>query len=150
MTLVQGAVIGGCVILSVVAIVLLQMFLRSRATDVMTLADIARVQSALEFTYAVNTEFPQTPQALVLGSAENKTERLCERGFMSRVEPCERVVLPAMPAAGKGGYTYHSFDAGQEYGIEFILERNHRSLGLMKGVVCAFSQGLAQGPCLTQ
>ncbi len=149
-TAAEALVVGGIVVVLIVGIVFLRMFLQSRSADLQTISDIARVQSALEFTYAVNTHFPIYADVVPLGSAEHKSQRLCLRGFTSSVESCERVVMHTIPNAGTGGYVYQTFDGGQSYGMTFTLARNHRSLGLMRGQICATPDGFSQGPCLTQ
>ena len=135
-------------ILIAVAIVV-GVFQKQKFDDLDTLADVARIRSALTLSYSINNHFPVAAKPVVVPSVADKTEKLCSTGFYGTQEPCEKILLAPIPTSSflNPSFTYSTDNKGLTYQFEFNLRTTHRTLGLTKGVICARESGLSLGSC---
>lgn len=127
-------------------------YLSQKNKDIATLSDIARITSALDITYAVNTNYPLYDSGVELGVQALGTQQLCLRGFTALTAQCDQVILRPLPQneAGTMPFWYISTNQGADYGIEFELLTNHTTLGLLKGLNCAIPGGIQPGACIQE
>jgi prepilin-type N-terminal cleavage/methylation domain-containing protein len=126
---------------------------RSRARDAVRVAQVSRVQSALEEYFSQNNKYPDG-QALPLG--EGAALCLGKDGFAAACTGAAflNVVSASDPAGLKGlatcgdpahaAFCYSQSSNGAGYVIDFELENAVPEAGLGKGVVCATKDGIGR------
>lgn len=98
---------------------------RQKARDAKRLADLKQVQTAMEFYFSENNQYPNAP-ASTLGSGDAKA--LCNTGFGADTTGCDpqKIYLanvPANPSPGGINYTYTATGTPpQNYEVTFQLE----------------------------
>lgn len=156
LTFIEGLVIAGIVgLMGTLAAIALDSA-RERARDAKRLADIVRLQSALELYFNDVNAYPIAVEAVVLGV--NGTSCLTKDGFSTTCLNDEHPYLspvPSTPQAGLkemvvcGGSENAYCYAGTEdvYRIEFELENDNPEASLQKGVNCATESSVSAGVC---
>lgn len=137
---------------------------RERVRDTARLAQVREIQDGLESFFTDHSTYPEWPDAtdsnpeegaLPLGQAV--THCLADEGFACTFAPEDAYldVVPTPPTTGlkeqsscrgvTNAYCYQS--TGEEYRMQFELERANPALGLVKGANCASEGKLDAGAC---
>ena len=127
---------------------------RAHARDAVRVAQVSRVQSALEEYFNENNKYPDGATlplgegaAMCLG--KDGFAAACTGGaFLNVVSPTDPKGLKGLSACGDpahSAFCYSQASTGASYVIELELENAVPEAGLQKGVVCAAPDGI--GPC---
>lgn len=138
------------VVLIVLAFILFS-FYKKENHDLQTLSDIGRIRNALDLYAISNTHFPIQTEIVELNRVFPGTQQLCNSGFASNLEKCDKIILSPIPQSDVMNiYRYQSINDNIDYRLEFILLRNQTWLGLQKGTQCAARDGIKTGRCFEQ
>ena len=159
LSLIEGLVIVGIIgLLGTLAAVALDSA-RERARDAKRLADVVRVQAALELYFNDNNSYPVVEEATALG--ETATGCLSSSGFEASCDASSETVymdpVPSTPEDGTqdlvacsnvaSAYCYMGDE--DTYRIEFELENENPEAELVAGVNCATETEVKAGNCET-
>lgn len=130
---------------------------RAHTRDVTRLAQVREIQMGLELYFQDASAYPVSGETLALGQA--LTACLSTEGFSA---PCSdngptpyMESVPTPPEAGLNELSTCSgvdnafcyIADGEDYRVQFELERTNRALGLQKGLNCATPDDLKPGAC---
>lgn len=157
LTLIEGLIIAGIVgLMGTLAAVALDSA-RERARDAKRLADVARMQAALELYFNDVNSYPVVEAAIALG--ENGASCLGSDGFAASCDKSVQTVfmdpVPRTPQAGlkelvgcDGVVNAYCFiGSADRYKIQFELENENPEAGLQKGINCATESNVKAGKC---
>lgn len=142
LTLLEGLIFGGIIVVLLFATGVMVSSARSRARDYKRLSDLSRVQSALELYFNDTNAYPKTEDnPIVLGDSGARC--LSAAGFQPSCASSGRVYLNPVPSQTDIGlkgsqlqvYAYQS--DGENYVMSFVIERAIPQAQVEKGVVCA-------------
>lgn len=142
LTLLEGLIFGGIVVVLLFATGVMVSSARSRARDFKRLSDVSRMQSALELYFNDTNAYPKTESdPIVLG--DSGVRCLNAAGFQPSCASSGRVYLNPVPSQTDIGlkgsqlqvYAYQS--DGERYVMSFVIERSIPQAQVEKGVVCA-------------
>ncbi|MEK7094694.1 MAG: hypothetical protein AAB886_01130 [Patescibacteria group bacterium] len=141
LTLFEGLVFGGILAVVVFGTGFATAAARERARDYKRLADVVRIQSALEIYFNDKNSYPISASPVALGGEGAKC--LDGTGLQAACPSSGRVYLnpiPGQTAIGLGGglpkaYMYES--DGENYVITLGIEHKIPEVGVEKGLVCA-------------
>jgi type II secretory pathway pseudopilin PulG len=130
---------------------------RSQQRDTIRMAQIRQTQSALEDFFVLFNTYPQN-DSLVLGGkeagclSENGFEAAClaqTKTFIQNIQPFVSKALKGQVVCvgEKNVACYKAMEEGRNYRIEFELENAWKLIGLVKGVNCAYPEGVRAGKC---
>lgn len=139
-TLFEGLIVGGILALVIFGTGLATSAARERARDYKRLADVVRIQSALEIYFNDKNGYPVSASPVELGVGGSRC--LDNTGFQAACPNTGRVYLdpiPSQTAIGLGGmlksYLYEG--DGENYAITLAIEHKIPEIGVEKGLVCA-------------
>ncbi len=156
-TLIEGLIIAGIIgLMGTLAAIALNSA-RERARDAKRLADITRVQAALELYFNEANSYPILDTATALG--QSGTACLSTGGFAPSCDAIKATVfmkqVPSTPASGlnnlivcgdvTNAYCYQG--GADKYKIQFELENDNPESGLKKGINCATESKVTAGAC---
>jgi len=145
---IAGIVIA--VVLIVLAFVMFY-FYKKDNHDLAVIADIGRIRNSLDLHAIATTHFPIETDIVELNRVFPGTQQLCTNGFISNLEKCDRIILSPMPQSDATDvFRYQSISNGQDYRLEFNLQRNQTWLGLIAGTQCATREGIKSQRCFEQ
>ncbi|MDD5341580.1 MAG: hypothetical protein PHC97_04065 [Patescibacteria group bacterium] len=137
------------VILVIAGDIFAVLYLNQKSRDITVLSEISQTRSALEVFLQFNNFYPKSTNVVNLDEAYYRTEKLCQSGFQSAADSCDKIILNALPNfyQAQGNVYQYRTTADNSYQIQFVLQTNFPEQGLKKGVNCATNNQIISQPC---
>lgn len=158
-TLIEILIVAGVIIVIGILAAVAVNSARTKSRDAVRLSQVRMLQSALEDFYNENNGYP-ADQGIPLGDA---TQSAClgVSGFQADCSADRAVLLRAVMGTVESGlddlvvcgvpprnaFCYTQLKDSLTYRIQFELENNWNQVGLVRGINCAYPDGIEAGKC---